>query len=323
MNYRMLGKTDLMVSEIGFGCWGIGGTHNGAVAYGPTSDQDSLRALQCAFDCGINFYDTSDFYGYGHSENLIGKAFKSKRSQIVIASKGGMTCVSDQRNFTPEYLRGSLEESLKRLNTEYVDLYQLHSPRLDEIERYADILELFKKLQDEGKIRAFGISVQSPEDGLEVVRRFHVPCIQMNFNLIDQRALDNGLLQLCEERQVGVIGRTPLCFGYLTGEYSGQEVFPATDHRSRWSESQIEKWVSINQRLASLIPPDAPWSRSQFALQYCLSFEAVSTVIPGMLSESHVRENYLASDCDAIPVKVLKEIRNIYEQNREILAIQF
>ena len=117
MNYRMLGKTRLIVSEIGFGCWGIGGTHNGAVAYGPTEEQESLWALQCAFDRGINFYDTADFYGFGHSEYLIGKAFKNMRSQIIIASKGGMTSAQGPGNFTPEYLRCSLENTLRRLQT--------------------------------------------------------------------------------------------------------------------------------------------------------------------------------------------------------------
>ena len=322
MNYRLLGKTGLLVSEIGFGCWGIGGAHKGAVAYGPTEENQSLRALQCAFDRGINFYDTADLYGFGHSEHLLGKAFKNIRSQIIIASKGGMTPIQDQRNFTPEYLRRSLEDTLVRLQTDYVDLYQLHGPSLDELERYSEILDIFEKLQDEGKIRAFGISVRSPEDGIEIVQKFQVPCIQLNFSLIDQRALDNGLLQLCAERQVGVIGRTPLCFGYLTGQYTGQETFPPSDHRSRWTKTQIEKWISTNQRFVSLIPPDGHWLPSQFALQYCLSFESISTVIPGMLSESHVSENYLASECEPIPVNVLREIRNIYEQNRETLAIQ-
>ena len=322
MNYRVLGKTGLLVSEIGFGCWGIGGTHKGAVAYGPTEESQSLRALQCAFDRGTNFFDTADFYGFGHSEHLLGKAFKNVRSQVLIASKGGMTSIQDQRNFTPEYLRRSLESTLTRLHTEYVDLYQLHGPSLDELEHYSDILGLFEKLQDEGKIRAFGISVRSPEDGLEVIRKFHVPCLQINFSLIDQRALDNELLQLCADKQVGVIGRTPLCFGYLTGSYTGQENFPPTDHRSRWSKWQIEKWVSANQEFVSLIPQGGRWSPSQFALQYCLSFEMVSTVIPGMLSESHVHENNMASACPPIPVNILKEIRNIYEQNREILMVQ-
>ncbi len=321
MNYRVLGKTGLLVSEIGFGCWGIGGTHNGAVAYGPTEETQSLRALSCAFDRGINFYDTADFYGFGHSEYLIGKAFKDKRTKVIIASKGGMNASPNQKDFSPSYLRRSLEATLQRLQTDYLDLYQLHGPSLHDLDKYWDLLELFETLKSEGKIRTFGISVRSPEEGLEVVRKFQFPCIQSNFSLIDQRALDNGLFQLCAEKQVGVIGRTPLCFGYLTGQYTGQEIFPASDHRSRWSKLQVEKWVSNNQRLASLIPHDVPRSPSQFALQFCLAFEMVSTVIPGMLTEDQVNENYLATKIKSIPGNVLQEIRNIYEQSREELAI--
>ncbi len=318
----MLGTTGLLVSEIGFGCWGIGGTAQGAVAYGPTNETQSLRALHYAFDRGINFFDTSDYYGFGHSEYLLGKAFKNMRTQVLIASKGGMTSNEDQQNFTPEYLRHSLEGTLRRLKTDYVDLYQLHSPDLEDLTRYSDILELFEKLQDEGKVRAFGISVRSPEDGLEVIRKFRVPCLQINFSLIDQRALDNSLLQLCADKQIGVIGRTPLCFGFLTGAYSGREVFPPNDHRSRWPKLQIEKWVSAHQNFVSLIPQTGGWGPSQFALQYCLSFAMVSTVIPGMLSEAHVHENSLASSCEPIPDEILKKIRNVYKKNRELLMVK-
>lgn len=294
----------------------------GAVAYGPTNDQESLRALQCAYENGITFFDTADFYGLGHSERLLGKAFKKVRQQVIIASKGGMTSVSGQRNYTPEYLRRALELTLARLKTDYIDLYQLHSPALHELEHYADILALFEKLQEEGKIRSYGISVRTPKEGVTVIQKFHCPCIQVNFSLMDQRALDYGLFSICAAQKVGVIGRTPLCFGYLTGQYTGKETFPASDHRSGWPKSQIDKWILANQKFLSLIPSDGRWSSSQFALQYCLSFEMLSTVIPGMLTEHHVNENRIASECAKIPSHILAEIRNIYEQNRDILAVQ-
>lgn len=322
MKYRMLGNTGLLVSEIGFGSWGIGGAHMGAVAYGPTNDQESLRALQYAYDQGITFYDTADFYGFGHSEHLIGKAFKRIRQQVIIASKGGMISPSGQGNYSPEYLGRALELTLARLQTDYIDLYQLHCPALNELDHYDDILNFFEKFQKEGKIRAYGISVRTPQDGIAVIQKFHCPCIQINFSLMDQRALDHGLFPLCAEKKVGVIARTPLCFGYLTGEYTGGETFPASDHRSRWDKAKIEKWVLTNKRFLSLIPQDGRRPSSQFALQYCLSFDIISTVIPGMLSERHVAENGMASECDPIPPEVLGEIRNIYEQNRDILAVQ-
>lgn len=321
MKYRMLGNTGLLVSEIGFGSWGIGGAQKGAVAYGPTNDQESLRALHYAYDQGITFYDTADFYGFGHSERLLGKAFKSIRQQVIIASKGGMISASGQGNYNPEYLRRALELTLARLQTDYIDLYQLHGPALNELDHYDDILKFFETFQKEGKIRAYGISVRSPQDGIAVIQKFHCPCIQINFSLMDQRALDHGLFPLCVERQVGVIARTPLCFGYLTSEYTGGETFPASDHRSRWNRANVEKWVLTNKRFISLIPQNGRWSSAQFALQYCLSFDSISTAIPGMLSERHVAENGMASECDPIPPDVLAEIRKIYEQNRNILAV--
>src|SRR4051812_21278812 len=162
MRYRSLGSTGLRVSEIGFGTWGLGGAANGAMAYGPTSDAESLRALQAALDQGINFFDTADLYGYGHSEQLLGKAFAGVRDRVVIASKGGMVDGSGKQDFRPAYLRAALERSLARLGTDYVDLYQLHSPPADLLVRDGSIVAELQKLKGEGKIRAYGLSARSP-----------------------------------------------------------------------------------------------------------------------------------------------------------------
>ena len=322
MKYRMLGKSGLLVSEIGFGCWGIGGDHQGAVAYGPTRDEDSLRALYSAFKRGVNFFDTSDFYGHGHSEYLLGKAFHALRSKVLIASKGGMSFAENTGKMPSSYLRTSLEHSLKRLRTDYLDLYQLHSPALQTLEQDPELFPLLEQLQLEGKIRAYGISVRTPADGLEVVRKYPCSCLQVNFSLFDQRGLENGLLEFCANRQVGVIGRTPLCFGYLTGHYTGNESFSGSDHRHRWSRSQVDKWVETQKKFLSFVSQNGNWTPTQFALRYCLSYEAVSTVIPGMLLESHVSENCGASDGGPLPSQVLEDIRSVYQQNRELLAIQ-
>lgn len=322
MKYRMLGNSGLLVSEIGFGCWGIGGDHQGAVAYGPTRDEDSLRALYSAFERGVNFFDTSDLYGHGHSEYLLGKAFHALRSKVLIASKGGMSSSENTGKVLSSSLRTSLEHSLRRLGTDYVDLYQLHSPSLPALEEDTELFPLLEQLRLEGKIRAYGISVRTPEDGLEVVRKYPCSCLQVNFSLFDQRGLENGLLEFCADRQVGVIGRTPLCFGYLTGHYTGDESFPGSDHRNRWSRSQVNKWVVTQKKFLSFIPRDGKWTPTQFALRFCLSYKAVSTVIPGMLLESHVNENCGASDGGPLPRHVLEDIRSVYQQNRELLSIQ-
>src|SRR3989338_3843598 len=225
MNYRQLGATGLKVSEIGFGGWGIGGVANGAVAYGPTDDRESVDALQRAFDLGINFYDTSDVYGYGHSEALIGAVFKRVRTKVTIASKVGFLRADGPQDFSSRHIRTAIEQSLRRLQTDYIDLYQLHSPPIMLLESDVGIMHTLESLRKEGKIRALGISVRSPDDGLIAIRKFGFKCVQVNFSLLDQRAVENELMELCKARNVGLICRTPLCFGFLSGKYSAESVF--------------------------------------------------------------------------------------------------
>ena len=241
MKYRRLRSTGLQVSEIGFGAWGIGGVANGAIAYGPTDDQESKRALRRAYHLGVNFYDTSGLYGYGHSERLIGEVLKDVRDRVIITTKVGFLDADGAQDFSPKHIRQSLAASLKRLQTDYVDLYQLHSPPIDALGRDESILSALRSLEQEGSVRAIGISVRSPDDGLVAINRFGLSCIQVNFNLVDQRALSNGLFDLCRKQGVGVIVRTPLCFGLLTGRYSPESKFGPGDHRSSWSSAQMAR----------------------------------------------------------------------------------
>lgn len=296
MNYRQLGATGIQVSEIGFGAWGIGGSQNGDVAYGPADSNESLRALRRALELGITFYDTSDFYGYGHSEELIGQAFQEVRDQVVIATKVGLLDAAGTQDFSPDQIRRSINESLRRLRTDYIDLYQLHSPSLDTLADNTHLLPLLQSLQQEGKIRAYGISVRSPSDGLEAVTKYGFTCLQANFNMLDQRAEDNGLFQLSLAQNVGIIARTPLCFGFLTGKYSDSSTFHPLDHRLQWSSGQIKRWADAYNLFAPAIGKDQVQTQTQIALRFCLSYSAISTTIPGMLTRQHVEENVLASD---------------------------
>ena len=304
MKYRPLGDTGLRVSEIGFGTWGLGGDHGGAVAYGPANDETSRAALRCARDQGVNFFDTSDLYGFGHSEELLGEYFSPRRDAVVIASKGGFVDAVKQ-DFSVAHLRRALEASLRRLRSDYVDLYQLHSPALATLRELPEIIELMSALRAAGKIRAWGFSARSPEEARRAIEEFHAPCVQINFNLTDQRAVANGLFDLCQQRCVGVIVRTPLCFGFLTGKYAGNS-FATTDHRSRWPAEQLQRWQEANdafQFLFAANPSDTP---AQLALRFCLSFPAVSVAVPGMLTDAHVRENAAASDRGALPIELLR-----------------
>src|SRR5260221_8820080 len=243
MRYRSLGSTGLRVSEIGFGTWGLGGNAQGAMAYGPTDDKDSIRALRAACEAGINFFDTADFYGFGHSERVVGTALHDVRDQVLIASKVGMLDAKGTQDFSAAHLRRGLERSLERLGTDYIDLYQLHSTPIEALRDGRIVAEL-ERFRSEGKIRAYGVSTRSPDDAVTAVKELGIGCIQANFNLVDQRALESGLFELCTAKGAGVIARTPLCFGFLTGHYSSATRFDQYDHRNRWSEEQRERWSS-------------------------------------------------------------------------------
>ena len=314
MQYRTLGATGIRVSEIGFGAWGIGGDANGSVAYGPTRDDESRLALRRAFDAGVTFFDTSDLYGLGHSEELVGTALEDVRDRVVIATKVGMLDAQGNQDFSPDHIRRALERSLSRLRTDYVDLYQLHSPSIAQLERDDRILACMADLRREGKVRALGISVRSPDEGLAAVERLGAECLQVNFNLLDQRAVDNGLFDLCEARGVGVIVRTPLCFGFLTGRYAADDTFAETDHRKRWDAVQREKWAGAHPLFESVLSRAAVQSPAQMALRFCLSFP-VSTAIPGMLTAAHVTENVGASDLGPLTESERTAIRAVYRDH--------
>lgn len=315
MRYRLLGSTGLRVSEIGFGAWGIGGNPDGAVAYGPTDDEVSIRALRCALESGINFFDTADLYGFGHSESVLGRAIAGVRERIVIASKAGMLPAAGAQDFSPQHLSRSLDGSLARLGTDYLDLFLLHGPPLDTLGRPDHCVAALEQFRREGRIRSYGISARSPDDALLAVRDLGFPCVQVNFNLVDQRANENGLFDLCLRSNVGVIVRTPLCFGFLTGRVPPDTRFERDDHRSRWSLAQRERWAGALGLFAAAGEPGSNQSPAQFALRFCLSFPAVSTAIPGMLSEAQVRENAGASEHGVLSEAERERAIAVYQRN--------
>lgn len=314
MKYRKLGRTGIEVSEIGFGAWGIGGLSNGPTSYGKSDDDVSKRALNRAYDLGVTFYDTSDLYGYGHSETLLGEVFKNRRDKVVIASKVGFLEHNGPQDFSKKHIRDSIVGSLRRLKSDYLDLYQLHSPPLDSIS--ADgVAETLMSLKEEGKIKAYGISARSPDDAIIAVKRYGFAVIQVNFNLVDQRAVENGLLKVCEEEGVGVICRTPLCFGFLAGGFSKDTKFDPSDHRSTWPPEQIARWADAYKRFAAAVRKRSDPSYVQMALRFCLSYGSISSVIPGMLSAAEVEENTAASYLGPFSVAEMEKLNEIHRQN--------
>jgi aryl-alcohol dehydrogenase-like predicted oxidoreductase len=311
MRYRRLERAGLQASEIGFGTWGLGGDHRGAVAYGPTDDRESIRALRLAFDLGVTFYDTADLYGHGHSEELLGQALAGVRPFIVIAAKAGFLDQDGAQDFSTEHLRAALDGSLRRLRTTYVDLFQLHSPPLEVLHSDSAIPRFLEEVRRSGKARAVGVSVRSPGDGLVVAREWDVDAIQVNFNLADQRAAQDGLLELCTERGIGVIVRTPLCFGFLTGAFADPAGFGTSDHRQRWSPEQRARWHEASE-LFHRFRSEGGQTPAQFALRFCLSYDAMWTAIPGMLTTGQVEENVRASDLGPLSAEDLRQVEELY-----------
>lgn len=311
MKFRELGATGIAISEIGFGAWGIGGATPGETSYGPTDDEVSLGALRRAFDIGINFFDTSPVYGYGRSERLIGRAFRGARGEVVIATKGGLEEYGKPADFSPPALERALDESLRRLGTEYVDLYQLHNPPAAAIAVPA-LAAFVDRLRRAGKIRAFGVSVRAPADGSIAIDRLRPDAIQVNFNMMDQRALDDGLLDAARRARVSLIARTPLCFGFLSGRVDESSRFPEGDHRNRWPRAQLRRWSETARRMRACRRNGDEQTPAQFALRYCLSFPGVAAVIPGMMTPMEVDENAAAADFGPLSDAETAAIRHCY-----------
>lgn len=291
MRYRLLGRTGLSVSEIGFGAWGIGGETPGPTSYGRTNDDVSIAALRRALARGINFYDTSNVYGYGRSESLIGEAFTDCREKVVIASKVGFVDYQQEPNYTASWVEKSLEGTLRRLRTDRVDLLQFHNASANMLGALPETMLLIENLKRAGTIKAIGVSVKSPEDIPSLLNFFPFDAVQVNFNMMDIRVLQLGLLDLVAKSNVGFIARTPLAFGFLTGMYSGEEIFHGLDHRSRWSKGQLRLWSQGAKLLHSSCLESELISPIATALRFCLSYEGITTTIPGMLTPEEVDIN--------------------------------
>ena len=311
MKYRTLGRTGLSVSEVGFGCWAIGGT-----SYGPIKDEDSLLALETAWRRGINFYDTADTYGHGHSEELLAQFLKDKpREKIIVATKAGWDFYhgGNKKNFDPDYLVFACEESLKRLGVEAVDLYQLHNPSLAEIQA-GEAVGVLEKLKGQGKIRFIGISVHKETEALEAIGDSRVDALQLVFNLIRQEMADK-VLPKAKEKKVGVIVREPLACGLLTGKYRPDHQFHKNDHRNRWTHDTMQLELKKVGMLKTILATER-LSLARAALEYVLDFEGVSSVIPGAKTKAQVLENLQASENPQLRMEETHHLRDLYKREK-------
>jgi len=317
MKYRQLGKTDLNISELSFGTWAIGGD------WGTVNDEVSLLALQVAIDQGVNFFDTADVYGSGHSEELLAKATKGKEHDIHIATK---FCrkgdIHDPKTYSEAQVRQYCEDSLRRLQRDSIDLYQIHCPAFS-ILKQGEVFEVLDKLKAEGKIRYYGVSVESVEEGLFCMEQPGVSALQVIFNMFRQK-VSNELLPVAAQKQVGILARVPLASGILTGKFTANTTFEADDHRTynangdsfnvgeTFAGLPFAKGVELAEQLRWI--ENDKRTMTQAALRWILDHPAVTTVIPGFKNEAQVLNNLAAVDVPSFTEEELEELKQFYNE---------
>ena len=316
MRYRRLGRTELEVSEVGFGCWGIGGNAHGH-SYGSTDNAESLRAVARAVDLGCTFFDTADVYGHGLSEKLLGQALGKHRQSCVIATKVGSDFYHGpfRKNFDPDYIGWALDKSLQRLRTDYIDLYQLHNPPLMMLER-GEYYEVLDNLKQSGKIRHYGVSVHDAYEGSMAAHTGKPDAIQIEYNLLRQEP-DEELFPQTRDCDLGLIIRSPLCSGMLSGNYTADTVFDASDVRAAWPPGYLSMQADLADNVRFLA---TEWrSLAQTALRFVLDAAEVSVVIPGIKTTAQAEENLAASDLPNLTTEERDAIRSGLEQIGEDL----
>ena len=271
------------VGVVGFGGWGIGGRTPGDTSYGGTDDATSKAALRRATAEGESLFDTAPAYGDGRSETLIGEALADKRDRVVLCSKVGVASWRASADFSPAAIKASVEGSLARLRTDRLDVLYLHSPGPDVLIDDG-VFAALDGLRERGVIGAWGISCKAPGDALAVLEHRPVALFQVNLNMLDLRAVDCGLLDRAAAEGIGIVARTPLNFGFLTGAVDETTAFPEGDHRRAWSKPQIATWAEGARKLMAITGAKPGDEACVAALRFCLSFPAVSAVLPGVLT---------------------------------------
>jgi aryl-alcohol dehydrogenase-like predicted oxidoreductase len=319
MKYRVLGKTGYKVSEVGFGAWAIG------ASWGKVDDKTSLKALHAAADRGVNFFDTADVYGDGHSEKLIAKFLNERRGKekIYVATKAGRRLSPHEaKGYNGKNIEKFIDRSLKNLKTETLDLLQLHCPP-NEVYYDPAMFESLEKLVKKGKIMHFGVSVEKVEQAIKSLEYPGVASVQIIFNIFRQRPREL-FFKLAKTKEVGIIVRVPLASGLLTGKYGLNSKFAKDDHRNynRYGQSfdvgetfagvDYETGVKAEKQLERIKPKEM--TMPEFALRFILDNPEVSVVIPGGKTPEQVADNTKASDMKTLTKIIHKEITEIYDK---------
>ncbi len=319
MKYRPLGRTGWKVSEVSFGAWAIGGS------WGHVSDEEALATLHQAIDSGVNFIDTADVYGDGRSERLIARLKKERNSkdEIIVATKAGRRLPRQTvEGYSRQNLTGWIEDSLRNLATDTLDLLQLHCPPTDLYSR-PEVFGMLDEFVKAGKIRYYGVSVEKVDEALTAIGFPHVQTVQIIFNCFRQRPAEVFFAKAMQ-KQVGILARVPLASGLLTGKFRKDSTFSADDHRNfnrhgeafdvgeTFSGVDYSLGLEAVEEIRKLMP--AGVSMSQFALRWILMFDAVTCAIPGGRRAEQVADNCRASDLPALTPEAMAAIQRIYDE---------
>ncbi len=326
MEYRALGRTGWKVSAISFGAWAIG------EAWGKVDDRESLKALHRALDLGVNFFDTADVYGNGRSERLLARLRKERNEKFYIATKAGRKLNPHaSEGYNRKNLTGFVEESMKNLETDSLDLLQLHCPPSEVFDR-PEVFGILDDLVRAGKLRFYGVSVEKVDEALKAIHYPGVQTIQIIFNIFRQKPSEKFFLE-AKKHGVGILARVPLASGLLTGKFNSQSTFAPDDHRAynRQGESfdrgetfsglDYETGLQAVEELCAFVP--AGLSLTQMALRWILMHSEVTCAIPGAKRPRQVEENVGAAQLPPLSDECMQHIRDIYDRFARPLVHQY
>jgi aryl-alcohol dehydrogenase-like predicted oxidoreductase len=321
MKYRKLGKSGISVSEIGFGAWTIGMDWWG----NKIDDSEAIRLLKKAFDIGINFYETSDVYGKGKSEKLLAQAFSGMHEgEVVYSTKWGYDFYNAEQighnelpqNHHPDFLRYALQQSMKRLQVDYIDVYSLHNPKLNAIQDDELFLSLDALVKD-GKIGSYGVALGPAigwqQEGLEAMLKRNITCLQTVYNIIEQEP-GRSFLDSARENNVGLLVRVPDASGVLTGKVNERTVFDKNDHRSTRKREWILESIQKVEKLRPMSDSNG-WSIPELAIKFVLSQKEVSAVLPTVVNINEIETFARMSDGKYLSESELSQITELYNNS--------
>lgn len=322
MKYRKLGRSGIKVSEIGFGAWTIGLDWWGK----KIDDDEAIRMLKRAYDLGINFYETADMYGNGKSEKIVSQAFKDMRDEVVYSTKWGYDMYDAiqighnelPQKHNPEFLKYALQQSLNRLQTDYIDVYSLHNPKMDAIKNDSLFISLDKLVQST-KIKSHGVALGPAigwkDEGLLAIEKRNITCLQTVYNLLEQdpgRAFLNAVRKNNDD--VGIMVRVPDASGVLTGKVNEKTAFDKNDHRS----NRKKEWIIEAMQKVEKMKPIANargWSISQLAIKFILSQKEISIVLPTVIDVEEIESFAEMADGKYLSENEMAEITDLYNNN--------